>query len=201
MPGKWLRLAALLTVAFGTMIGLVRARPADDPDLRTFLIPPDNCRPPCFLGVQPGITTVDDAMAILEASAWIADVEPSASFYDLHWSGSQPDFIDAGSLNYFMAETQVVGQIRLRTRLRLGDVYGLLGKPDASYWLLSGSGSGVFHALIYTRLGVEVSGYAPCPTHRQDLWRMPVEVRLHNPAALLVDDLGMNLFEQLGDIC
>ncbi len=51
MPGKWLRLAALLTLAFGAGIGLLRARPADDTSLRAFLIPPENCQPPCFLGV------------------------------------------------------------------------------------------------------------------------------------------------------
>ncbi|MBZ0302494.1 MAG: hypothetical protein K8J31_22300, partial [Anaerolineae bacterium] len=68
-------------------------------------------------------------------------------------------------------------------------------------WLLSGSGSGVFHALIYTRLGVEVSGFAPCPTTREAFWFMPVEVRLHRLSALLAENLGMSLMEQLKEIC
>jgi hypothetical protein len=64
MPGNWLRLAALLTLIFGTAIGLVRARPYDDPEMRGFLTPPQGCAAPCFLGVQPGVTSVDDAITI-----------------------------------------------------------------------------------------------------------------------------------------
>lgn len=201
MPRRWLRLAVLLTAVFGAAVGLVRARPYDDPLLRAFLTPPEGCTAPCFLGVQPGVTSLDEAVTILEANRWIADVEPSARFYDLHWSGAQPDFIDADSLNYFMGDSRVVGQIRLRTRLRLGDVYSLLGVPDAGYWLMSGSGSGVFHARIYSQLGVEVSGYIPCPNRRRDLWFMPVEVRVHKPSAQLMENLDFQLLKQLRGIC
>jgi hypothetical protein len=185
MPGKWLRLAALLTLAFGAAIGLVRAQPYDASEIRAFLTPPQDCAAPCFLGVQPGRTTLDEAVALLEASGWIAEVERGGRFHDFLWNGQQPDFIDDRALNYFMIRAGVVDQIRLRTRLRLGDVVGLLGRPDDSFSWLTGSGSGVFYAMIYTRLGVEVSGFAPCPALRRNMWQMPVEIRLQGQNILL----------------
>jgi hypothetical protein len=197
MPGNWLRLAALLTLIFGAAIGLVRARPYDDPEMRAFLTPPQGCAAPCFMGVQPGTTTMDEAVAILEASGWIDKVETGGRFYDLLWSGEQPDFIDDESLNYLMIRAGVVDLIRLRTRLRLGDVVALLGRPDDSFSWLTGSGSGVFYAMIYTRLGVEVSGFAPCPALRREMWQMPVEIRLQNQNILLAyEGAGLQLIDR-----
>jgi hypothetical protein len=197
MPGNWLRLAALLTVTFSAAIGLVRARPYNDPAMHTFLIPPHDCDSPCFLGVQPGVTTMDEAVVLLEASGWIAEVEAGGRFHDLLWSGDQPDFIDDESPNYFMIRAGVVDSIRLRTRLRLGDVVALLGRPDDSFSWLTGSGSGVFYAMIYTQLGVEVSGFAPCPALRREMWQMPVEIRLQNQNILLAyEGAGLQLINR-----
>jgi hypothetical protein len=197
MPDKWLRLAALLTLTVGVAIGLVRARPYDDPALYTFLTPPHDCAAPCFLGVQPGITPLEEAVTILEANDWIAEVEAGGRFHDLLWSGTQPDFIDDDALNYFMIRAGVVDSIRLRTRLRLGDVVGLLGRPDDSFSWLTGSGSGVFYAMIYTQLGVEVSGFAPCPALRRDMWQMPVEIRLQRQNILLAyEGAGLQLLHR-----
>jgi hypothetical protein len=197
MPGNWIRLAALLTLLFGAVIGLVRAQPYDDPVIRAFLTPPQGCDAPCFIGVQPGITPLNEAIAILESSGWIAEVEDSGRFHDLLWNGQQPEFIDDDALNYLMIRAGVVDSIRLRTRLRLGDVVALLGRPDDSFSWLTGSGSGVFYAMIYTQLGVEVSGFAPCPALRRQMWQMPVEIRLQEQNILLAyEGAGLQLIDR-----
>jgi hypothetical protein len=173
-----LRLALALTLLTALLIGLTYAQPDDNPMLRAFLLPPAGCAPPCFLNVRPGHTPSADAVALLENHAWIETVEPSSSFYDLVWSGAQPAFIDAGALSYLLIAAGRVDQIRLRTILRLGDVVALLGAPDEGAAWLSGSSSGVFHTVWYHGLGLEIGGYAACPARYDDLWHMPVEVRI-----------------------
>lgn len=72
----WLRLIGFLTAVWALPILILRAQPYKAGDLRAFLTPPAGCPAPCFLGVQPGITRLDEAQIILEAHPWIARVEP-----------------------------------------------------------------------------------------------------------------------------
>ncbi|MAS36704.1 MAG: hypothetical protein CL610_22055 [Anaerolineaceae bacterium] len=180
MPFKLLRLTALLTVIFAGVIGLLRVPQRDDPLMQTFLIPPEDCESPCFLGVQPGTTTIRDAVAHFEANHWLNEVTQSGQFYDLVWSGSQPLFVDTGAPTYFMSETDRVGELRVRTHLRLGDILAVLDQPDAVYSRITQSGT--FVTIVYTQLGLEISGYWPCRMPRRHLWHIPVEIRMHTLA-------------------
>lgn len=176
---RLLRLSVILTFGFGVVVGLVRLRPAENVDMRAFLLPSEDCAAPCFLGVQPGTTTLPQAARILQANDWIDHVSQSAHFYDLLWSGSQPAFIDTSAPNYYMPRPDNrVGQMRLRTSLRLGDVIAVLGEPDLRFSRLARSG--IFHTIIYTRLGLEISGFAPCSMPYREIWYIPVEIRLHD---------------------
>jgi hypothetical protein len=66
--------AILLTLLFAACIGIIRAQPYDNSDLSAFLTPPEGCPMPCFMGIRPGVTTVEEAIAILEAHEWIDTV-------------------------------------------------------------------------------------------------------------------------------
>ncbi len=117
---------------------------------------------------------------MLEAHDWIAGVEPSADFLDLVWTGTQPAFVDTGAPNYLYVAWRSIVEIRLRTTLRLGDIWVALGQPAAGFAVPTASGSGFNQHLIYQHIGVEVGTFVRCAVRRQDLWRAPVDIRLHS---------------------
>src|SRR5688572_21189914 len=84
-----IRLVVAITLLFTIPILLIHAQPYDDSQLRMFLTPPDGCPSPCFMNIQPGITTLRDAAQYLKTSL---EVESSQSisyqWYELHFEGS-----------------------------------------------------------------------------------------------------------------
>jgi len=68
MTRTLLNFTFLITLAFSTLIFLIRAQTYDDVELRTFLTPPEGCSAPCFMGIRPGETTVGEAIALLNAN-------------------------------------------------------------------------------------------------------------------------------------
>jgi hypothetical protein len=174
------RLALLLTGVFVMVFGVIRMQPNNNADILALLMPPQGCPAPCFLGVRPGRTTSAEAVAVLEQHEWIAAVEPSADFLDLRWSGTQPGFLDSDARNYLHVAWYAIGEIRLATTLSLGDLWVALGQPEAGFAVPTASGSGFNQHLIYRQLGVEVGSFVRCSAQRQDLWHVPVEIRLHN---------------------
>jgi hypothetical protein len=54
-----------LTLLLSVSIAVIRAHPYDDIAMRAFLVPSLECPMPCFLGIRPGATTVEEAHSIL----------------------------------------------------------------------------------------------------------------------------------------
>jgi hypothetical protein len=180
-----------LTTIFYLLITLVRLWPRDDAVMRNLVLPPD-CPPPCFLGVQPSVTTGEAAIATLEAHPWITRVRHNAAFYDLEWSSTQPDFIDNTRVTYLFAPDDRVTQIRLRTTLPLGAVIAMLGQPTTVF--VQPAANGFYPQFVYPDLGLEVSGYVACDQPLRRIWHTPVEMRLYE-WAVDYSDSQLNLVE------
>jgi hypothetical protein len=133
-----LKVALCFTVLFAGCIGLIRAQPYDDSELRTFLAPPEGCPAPCFMGIRPGITTYDEALAILRAHRWIGEISvPQAGSVTWRWNGLQPPVLNARRENFggdyagyirFNSDNTVLG-VTVPTRIRFGDISLFFGKP------------------------------------------------------------------------
>ena len=110
---------------------LIRAQPYDDSKLRAFLTPPKGCPAPCFMGIRPGVTTTEEAIAILEDHEWLPeiinvvltdeitlfwDVQSEASLHG-NWSGS------------IRTKDNIVQDIGL-SRYNLGEVFAAYGPPE-----------------------------------------------------------------------
>jgi hypothetical protein len=127
----------LLTLFFSACIGLIRAQPYDDSELRTFLAPPDGCPRPCFMGIRPGVTRAEEATAILEAHEWINTVSRYEATEDVGivsltatWSGRQPDFIDSSVALWLSVRDNSIQMISIPTRIPLGQIFLQLGIPQ-----------------------------------------------------------------------
>jgi hypothetical protein len=134
-----LRAAAVLIGLFAACIALIHAQPYDDSQLRAFFTPAVNCPHPCFMGIRPGVTTVEEAMAILEAHDWIAGVNRyeatdgrGVTSLTAAWSGAQSDFIDDSEELWMGVEDNIVQGVFVSTRIPLARIWLLFGVPEYS---------------------------------------------------------------------
>ena len=120
------------------------------------LLLPDGCPAPCFMGIRPGITTMDEAVAILEASHWVGQIEKeSGGFGDTinwTWNNRVPRWIiptSSGQLRPTQnPEKPLVDTITIYSFLQLGEVYALLGRPDTEKLDFAGFSIGERYAYI-----------------------------------------------------
>ncbi|MCL4249915.1 MAG: hypothetical protein KJ065_17340 [Anaerolineae bacterium] len=192
MIGLLVRLGGLLIAIFtAVMIGL-HARPYDDGGLRDLLLPP-GCDAPCFLGIRPGVTGLDDALAILDSEhAAHARMEFELQYrrarlplYRLiHWSGYLLYPLQRRGrmeMNHDPALPDVpidTIYVRVDPGLTLGDVYLSLGRPadlSAGYWYhdLGTQVSLILHH-NYAGGAVEVVTRHLCGLRASEFWKTPV---------------------------
>jgi hypothetical protein len=121
-----IRLALRLSLLFMLPILIIRAQAYNDHGLRSLLASPADCESPCFLGVQPAITTQEEAIQRFKAVEHINYVV--GPFRDAHttilWRDTQNPY--SGSLRI---EDNIVTEITIQG-FRLQDVWLLLGEPN-----------------------------------------------------------------------
>ena len=179
-------LAALAALLFLCVIAVIRAQP-EATAVRAFLSPTENCAPPCWQGIQPGITTSSEVVAILEAHPWVGRVYLGGSQTDARifwqWNGQEPDFarqlVSSFPDSYIYLYNNVVRYIRLSTRIPYGEVRSLLGAPDSGTFLPTTPNS--FNALYFHTAGyfggsVVFATNVSCPATPAGFWNDPVVI-------------------------
>jgi hypothetical protein len=182
----------LLTLLFAACIGLIRAQPYDDMELRAFLAPPEGCPAPCFMGIRPGVTSAEEAIAILEGHDWIDTVSRYEATEGVGlvsltatWSGRQPDLIDNVFVLWLSIRENTITNIYLRSRIPLGRIHLLLGAPDLSQAFddsLETSSTTVSYLGEYHDLDLFFLSLTPCPI--KSVWTLPVQWWLSYDAAI-----------------
>jgi hypothetical protein len=135
-----------LVTAFTAAVLLIRAQPYHDNNLRTLLIP-ERCLAPCFMGIRPGITTVDDAISILEKHEWVAGIEPHfippenpsehyRGWVYWDWKADAPIWFRAapdvmrGHAGVFDSVDGLVVDITVATNVPFGSIRLTMGRPS-----------------------------------------------------------------------
>jgi hypothetical protein len=147
----WMRAAMPLIVVLTSAISLIQARSYDDPRLQAFFTPPEGCPAPCFIGIQPGVTTSNQAIGILRESDWVdansiavsRDQITQLAWVYWAWNGKQPEFILGSGLFNYSTETGLTRTLMIRTRFTFGDLFLSFGQPD------SGSLNAYQHVALY----------------------------------------------------
>src|SRR5436305_9620486 len=89
------KLMLIVPLLFAGALLTVHGQRAHD-DVRQFLAPTPACAMPCWQGIQPGVTTIDQANALLSANPWIDTVQvvdqPPATYLYWKWSARKPEF-------------------------------------------------------------------------------------------------------------
>ena len=149
------RLAVFLSLLVFLPILLMRAQPLNDSATAELLTPPLGCAAPCFMGIVPGDTTFQQALAILENHAWVQNLRDGGSI-SWTWSGQQPQLIPTTGrafIRSFPTSSRVmVAALSIPTRLRYGDLLLAYGNPNRSYLVVQHLSSGTYltHVAVYT---------------------------------------------------
>jgi hypothetical protein len=182
------KLALLNGVIFAVVLLLIRAQPYDDHALRALLMPED-CEMPCFMGIRPGVTMVDEAVRLLQANAWVSSVEQDGTV-DIRWtwSGLQPRFILDSKPGYLTiaADRQRIAKVTLNTTLVVGDFWLMWGAPTAhELGYVANNKMGFFYSLRYDHQQVLAGGYGQVCAPSMIFWDSITElyIGLPRPAA------------------
>jgi hypothetical protein len=126
----------ILTGLFSLSIALIRAQSDDAQDLRTFLMPPSGCPPPCWQGIRPGVTNVYDVMTLLQENIWIRSVHYenystfSNGYVRWNWSVLHPPAVRENGFSNLWFDQNIAQSFHIGTEIPFGEVWLALGKPD-----------------------------------------------------------------------
>ena len=118
-----LRLALLPLLSLSTTLLSIRAQPYDGREVRALLLP-DDCSQLCFMGIQPGVTSPQQALRQLRSSDLISHVGVSESLETVAWFWNKKTLtlMDDTQISGLFYDRDEVSSIRLYTRIRLGDL-------------------------------------------------------------------------------
>ena len=192
------KLSLPLTFIFIVPLLLIHAQPYDDSELRAFLMPPDGCPAPCFMGIQPGVTTVDEAIAILESHEWVERVFITSynkvGIYrvEWRWSSSASPLLEQEhkprSGGRLLADNGIVQYMELLTSIRSGEAWLLWGTAENYTALLQTGGpiGGPKPPKPITSIYRNIINivWTDCPYSNQ-YWNAEIELIIGEPAVWL----------------
>ena len=192
----WRGTGSLITVLCGLII-VIRAQPYDDGGVRGMLAETQICPATCIMGLQPGYTTFDEAVAGLDANDWVLDVQIQ---YDSDirqgalqwtWSGQQPAIINAQQPGTAQIRNGIISYVTLPTRAELWQFLLLIGPPDASHFLLMRSPTRhvLYHRARYAEGDlILLANTVACPLSPTALYQSGVVLEMFmDPGALIAD--------------
>lgn len=186
------RTALLLTVGMALLLLLIRLLPGDQSrfeELRALITPPEGCPMPCWAGIQPDVTPLLDALTLLAAHPWVGRISNQAHpVYLGHglvvtgtvtwdWNGTQPGILTDTRFNVLSVQSGIVTDIQIDSHALLGDLWLLLGQPDASVISGDAQDPNVRElAVQYPEKGSIFAAVLHCPLDTVSFWQAQLAV-------------------------
>ena len=188
------RLMLGISVSMSVILFLIRAQPDNDHSITELL--PENCEASCFIGIQLGITTDEEALNLLKASSWIDEksvrlvpLEPSSSKFDdldhiqWDWNSKRPSLLPInpqhpdGNINI---RNHKVESIAFDTLIPAAAFYRLRGNPSVMVFMPTRNGEPWLIEWGYTYTHAEFNlqmQVRACP-YLSDLWLQPLHIQM-----------------------
>ncbi|MFO7320773.1 MAG: hypothetical protein DIU68_003510 [Chloroflexota bacterium] len=160
---------------FSATVLLIRAQPLRENAAHAILQTDAGCEEPCWQGILPGETTLENALAMLRAHPWTDEPGFFARIDAVGWTwtGVEPHYIDPRRRSILTVRSDgVVDGVILNTRVPLGDFILWLGQPDV-LWVFPNQD----YIAVYQSQRLELRVHLRCPAFAADFWHAPVEVR------------------------
>ncbi len=158
----------------------------------------ENCPSPCFMGIRPGWTNMQDAYYLLAAHSWVAnsaDEFPSLlressligasiprTIVRWRWSTLHPEWINGAVQGTITLQDRDVLNMAIETQLSLGEIILALGLPDEAHFMALGTASDqrFGYTAWYADEGLLIQTEGVCPIrHRYEL---PVRILFSSQA-------------------
>lgn len=186
------RLCVLSLSLFASLSLLINSQTYANPILRSFLTP-EECTAPCFMNIQPGVTTAEQARNVLENHQWVKRIFQQPSCLTWEWSGQQPDFMmianEVGRTPTFNhvchnADESIIRHVWFAvTGLHAGEIVLINGLPERMYVDVPNRPARYAEVyLAYFRQGIVARTRVQCPIQPERLWYGAVtEIYAVNP--------------------
>jgi hypothetical protein len=168
IPQLYVRAIFIIEVMFAVGLFLIHAQPYDEHERYQRFIP-DGCTSACFVGIQPGVTTVDEALKLLQASRWISQIDNRtvnnvSGYISWQWSDQKPDWISGTTEGEIWATQKRVVQVMIYGDLLLGDTQLALGLPDQEVIDTTEDRRRVYslYTAAYAQAGLMIQSWQPC---------------------------------------
>jgi hypothetical protein len=179
----------ITALILAAVVTLIHSRPFDDAGFQA-LIFANTCSSACFAGIQPGVTTFDEARDLLEThpfvSQWLEPVQQADAPFGLlrwSWSSKRPALLTGtdASLTYDRKTGVVMTFGDMQTRLTTGELLVMLGQPDLGY--MSGGyndrgGPTFLHVIGYSQYQLNFVSAIQCPMTVRALWAAPATLQI-----------------------
>jgi hypothetical protein len=175
-----LALSAASTAAVALALAVGAARPA--PDLTPVLGEPP-CDAPCWRTIQPGQTTLVDAVSLLDNDPTVDAVVINVRSASWWWNGAQSPVLshksrpfDGRILFHTDSSDSPIAGMALMTTLTLGDLVLALGTPHTQTFYLptTPAQSYVIYEAIYDDLSIFAT--LACPVSPVEFWNTPAGI-------------------------
>ncbi|MBA3869063.1 MAG: hypothetical protein H0X30_07910 [Anaerolineae bacterium] len=166
----YLRLSLILLLIFTAALLLIHTQPYDDHELRQFLLPTAGCPAPCFMGIRPGVTKVEEAIKILEASGWLDRYnyeQQDATAIRIKWNDNRPAWLGSNmpyGQTTMWIRNGLVEQIFVETNVMLGAVDLSIGRPPFQHISLNYNNGQyyLFYVALYPTENINISISRDC---------------------------------------
>ena len=183
-----MRLSAMLIVPlwliFITGVIAICLMPHNDFAVETFLQHMRCSSTPCWEGIRPGFTTIEEMTRLLEERGWIRDrqfnysMEIDTGLLTWRWRDTPSPLIEANRMGIAWIQHNVVQWIDLPTRLTFGDVWLLYNRPfRGAIQPASVVPKRINHYASYDEQDLlQVRSTVFCPVRTINFWKAPVNV-------------------------
>lgn len=176
-----LKLAFIPILVFTAMIGLIRSQRYDDSELRAFLTPPEGCPAPCFMGIRPGVTTVEefenlsDIPLVQGLHLNLYNAESLSGQISWDWAEEKSKFLAQGGTIFINGG--MVYRVYIPSNIKFGDLWLLLGKPEKI--APRGHESLYYHTAVYPSNQIVFVSRHLCPELTpQKFWFTKMDIEL-----------------------
>lgn len=157
-----------------------------------FSLSGEDCAPPCFLDITPGITTLDEARERLETVSWISDIQIFETDHYIFWrtNAERPTYLgDTASAN--ADSTRVIYDIVVPTRIPFGAYLLNFGYPEMDINEINA---------LYPDIGLGFNSLR-CPDAPHEYWYADSIAIFYHPDSHPVFNTTINFFPRTFRSC
>ncbi len=159
-------------------------------EVRDFLYPVEDCAPPCWQGIRPGVTDSISAVDTLRSLPWVTSLYSiqgiviNDSYISWKWNGQQPAMVDSERDGRIWFHNGLVYSIEIPLVISFAGVWGAFGAPESETAVRAPFfPPKVFYRADYLDGTLQFNSTVACPPNAEHLLAARVDASIAIPQA------------------